>query len=222
MTCKKISMLKLFVSLIVALSVAWAAQAAPPQRVIVMYKVAQGAQGRAAVEPQAARDVQNIHRIGLTRLHSTYDGADVLGFDREVADSDVDSLLTTLRANPNVAWAEKDQILRAVLTPNDTQYAQQWHYFESTAGINAPTAWDTSTGSGVVVAVIDTGYRPHADLVANILPGYDFISDTTVSNDGDGRDSDARDPGDWTAANQCQANTPLSTPVGTARIQPAQ
>jgi serine protease len=51
--------------------------------------------------------------------------------------------------------------------------------------------------------VLDTGYRPHADLVANIVGGYDFISDTFVSNDGDGRDSDARDPGDWQTPNQC-------------------
>jgi hypothetical protein len=39
----------------------------------------------------------------------------------------------------------------------------------------------------VVVGVVDTGYRPHADLAANILPGYDFISDTFVANDGNGR-----------------------------------
>ena len=27
--------------------------------------------------------------------------------------------------------------------------------------------------------------------------GYDFIGDTLVANDGDGRDADASDPGDW-------------------------
>ena len=49
----------------------------------------------------------------------------------------------------------------------------------------------------------DSGRTNHSDLNANILPGYDFISDTMVSNDGDGRDSDPSDPGDWVAANQC-------------------
>src|SRR4029077_14179729 len=37
----------------------------------------------------------------------------------------------------------------------------------------------------------------HADLRGRILPGYDMISDVGVANDGDGRDPDARDPGDW-------------------------
>ena len=52
------------------------------------------------------------------------------------------------------------------------------------------------TRAGVRVAVIDTGYRPHADLAANIVGGYDFIADTATANDGNGRDADARDPGD--------------------------
>ena len=48
--------------------------------------------------------------------------------------------------------------------------------------------------------MLDTGITNHSDLNANILPGYDFIVDTTVSNDGNGRDSDASDPGDWVTA----------------------
>jgi subtilisin family serine protease len=62
----------------------------------------------------------------------------------------------------------------------------------------------------VVVGVIDTGYRPHKDLVGNILPGYDMISDTGVSQDGDGRDSDASDPGDWAPAGVCYSSHPGS------------
>ena len=46
----------------------------------------------------------------------------------------------------------------------------------------------------------DTGYRPHVDLAANILPGYDFISTTDISNDGEGRHPDASDPGDAVVA----------------------
>ncbi|GAB0109975.1 hypothetical protein PA7559_12430 [Pseudoalteromonas distincta] len=90
--------------------------------------------------------------------------------------------------------------------PNDPRFDDQWHYYEQTGGLNLPTAWDTATGSGVVVAVLDTGYRPHADLDANILPGYDMISNLSVANDGDGRDTDARDPGDAVATNECGTN----------------
>lgn len=85
-------------------------------------------------------------------------------------------------------------------------------------GTNMELAWNSNTGSSnVVVAVIDTGIVNHTDLngVANadiyvpagrFLAGYDFISSDVgagtlpanfVANDGDGRDADASDPGDW-------------------------
>ena len=65
----------------------------------------------------------------------------------------------------------------------------------TTGGLRLPTAWDKPTGTGVNVAVIDTGYRPHADLSGQILAGYDFICTATIANDGNGRDSDASDTG---------------------------
>jgi serine protease len=63
----------------------------------------------------------------------------------------------------------------------------------------------------VTVAVIDTGYVAHSDLAANIVGGYDFIADTAVANDGNGRDSNPADPGDWTAAGECAAGDPAGT-----------
>jgi serine protease len=54
-----------------------------------------------------------------------------------------------------------------------------------------------------VVAVIDTGITSHADLSANIVAGYDFISDATAARDGNGRDNDPQDQGDWFAAGEC-------------------
>ena len=131
--------------------------------------------------------------------------------DRRLSLAEAEQLARDIVASdPNVEYAEPDRILRHTLTPNDPRYNEQWHYFEAAGGINAPPAWDKSTGTGVVVAVIDTGYRPHADLAANILPGYDFISDTFVANDGNVRDSDASDPGDWINAGECGPGDPAA------------
>ena len=102
----------------------------------------------------------------------------------------------------DVEYAEPDRILRHTATPNDPQYTNQWHY-KDTWGINAPGAWDITTGSSdVVVAVIDTGITNHVDLSGRTLPGYDFISDAFVANDGNVRDGDPSDPGDWITASE--------------------
>lgn len=64
-------------------------------------------------------------------------------------------------------------------------------------------AWGTTRGKGVTVAVLDSGITAHPDLDANVLPGYDFIAESAFSNDGNGRDSDPTDAGNWTVDNQC-------------------
>ena len=115
-----------------------------------------------------------------------------------------------LSNSPAVAHIEEDAIMRAFAAPNDPLYDDQWHYFDQQAGINLPNAWERSTGKGVTVAVLDTGYRPHEDLVGNLLPGYDMITETFYSVDGDGRDSDARDPGDRMEQGECDGSYPPS------------
>ncbi len=57
-----------------------------------------------------------------------------------------------------------------VAAANDPLLSEQW----GTWTINAPAAWSTATGNGVVVAVIDSGSGPHPDLDANLLPGMDL------------------------------------------------
>jgi serine protease len=177
----------------------------PPQRVIVKWR----AQIGVATRPMAARQaISNAEaRFGVTTasVRTIATGAEVLRLGQRVTPAELRAFIATVAANPAVEYAEEDRLLQAVLTPNDARFNEQWHYFETTAGVNAPLAWDIVTGAGVTVGVIDTGYRPHADLAANIVGGYDFISDAAIANDGDGRDADAQDPGDWTEAGQCDA-----------------
>lgn len=145
----------------------------------------------------------------LKESHAIATGARIFKLNRKVALADAAQLAADLMArDPSVEYAEPDRMMHAFLTPNDSRYSEQWDLYEATGGINMPAAWDKSTGSGVRVAIIDTGYRPHADLSGQFVAGYDFISDTAVSNDGNGRDSDASDPGDWTAAGECGSGYP--------------
>ena len=120
--------------------------------------------------------------------------------------------LARLRADPRVEYAEPDERRHVLATPNDTLFSGQWH-LQSTAvaAVDAVDAWDLTAGSaGVVIADLDTGVRfEHPDLrgtTANhLLAGYDMIGGDSqgnflTANDGDGRDPDASDPGDWVSA----------------------
>ncbi len=141
--------------------------------------------------------------VGVRHFRRMSLGADVIRSDRKLDRVDAETLMRQIAADPNVEYVEVDIRLYPLLTPNDTRYADQWHYFGATAGINLPAAWDKSTGSGIVVAVVDTGSTPHSDLDANTVAGYDFITNTTTSQDGNGRDNNPNDPGDWFTNSAC-------------------
>jgi serine protease len=111
-----------------------------------------------------------------------------------------------LKMDPNVEYAEPDDWVQPYFTPNDQYFFALWHYaspLSAAGGANFPAAWDISRGQGVIVAVVDTGVVNHPDLSANMIAGYDFITSTISANDGDGRDADASDPGDWRTALDC-------------------
>ncbi|WP_333607482.1 S8 family peptidase [Arsukibacterium sp.] len=195
----------------------------PVTRVIVKYKdnhsermsqqlpVSVGALRRAARMQEKAERFSNRagKRVRFIR-ETALERHAVFGADRQLSKRETATLLAELAADDEVEYVEEDQLLQAAFTPNDTNYTNQWHYYENTGGLRAPAAWDKATGQGVVVAVLDTGFRPHIDLNANLLPGYDMISDAFIGNDGNGRDNDARDPGDWTNAGECGNGQPTS------------
>jgi serine protease len=160
-------------------------------------------------------------RAGMPLAHIRVMSGDaqVLALPARMPLAEVEALTKSLAVDPVVEYAEPDRRMFIALVPNDALYGNQWHYKApgvEIGGANLPLAWDITTGSAsIVVAVIDTGLRPHADIDSNILdgsgrvvPGYDFIHDPLVANDGDGgdadptsdRDADPSDPGDWITA----------------------
>lgn len=142
--------------------------------------------------------------LPLEEVRSTASGARVLQTPEALEGAEADELIARLEADPAVAYAEPDTILYpAAADPNDEFYAQQWNLWDYDFGIRAADAWGASRGDGVVVAVVDTGITGHPDLDANVLPGYDMIADAADARDGNGRDANARDEGDWVAANSC-------------------
>ncbi len=128
-------------------------------------------------------------------------------------------LAAQLATDPEVEWAVPDQRRyvkaltndpflvdnQAVITPAVGQWYLRAPDATAVSAINAVGAWDRTTGSPLVtVAVIDTGVRNHVELAPKLHPGYDFIHDDAVANDGGGgRDADASDPGDFELSTSC-------------------
>jgi serine protease len=171
-----------------------------PVRLIV--RLTQGAVKSALTPKARIAKLATDTGVSLTHVRSMALGADVVTVDGSAAAEEV---AARLAADPDVDYAVVDHRVHAMqagrAAVNDT-YAQEQHYLaNSSTGISAYDAWTVTQGSpNIVVAVIDTGYRPHAAMVGRFLPGYDMISDPETANDGDGRDPDALDPGDWVTA----------------------
>lgn len=110
--------------------------------------------------------------------------------------------ITNDRGSVTVGPISATFTLAAAVTANDPFFTNQWHLksgLSNPYGMKVIDAWATESGSpDIYVAVLDTGITNHPDLDANVVAGYDMISDNTSSHDGQsGRDSDPSDPGDW-------------------------
>lgn len=154
--------------------------------------------GRANAWGAAARQ----QGVSVRELRALATGGTLIASDKALSDQAARDFMDAIVASGAVNAVEPDARMTAVLSPNDTRYGEQWD-FTGANGMRIPGAWDVSTGAGATVAVIDTGITAHPDLDANVLPGYDFVSDATAARDGNGRDSNAQDQGDWYAGGEC-------------------
>jgi len=160
-----------------------------------------GAATQAVVET-TADDVQSLaQRSNVALSHSRRVTTGLHLMQITTQGESADAVMARLRADPAVESVDVDQRRYPHATmPNDPLFANQWYEQNNQpSAIDAITAWDSTTGrTDIVIADLDTGIRfDHPDLSAKLLKGYDFITDPTVANDGDGRDADASDPGDW-------------------------
>ena len=179
------------------------------------------------------KSVDDLFKIKTNYVRTTAQKATVVTLSSKLTAEQAEKYMATLSSNPSVASVEPDLLRRStartrtattskvaqvaqasqasnqVVAPNDTLYPQQWN-LHGTKGISAPEAWKTTQGAGVTVAVIDSGIVKHPDLDANVLPGYDFITEPSIARDGNGRDSDPTDQGNWEEAGVCGADAEAS------------
>lgn len=113
------------------------------------------------------------------RAHSIGEGIAVVEVP---AGEDALSVVTSLRSRSGLTFAEPDVV--RTISANDPYIAYQW----GLERIGAPSAWDSGeAGSGVVVAVVDTGVSADgADGFSSLLVGKDYVDDDADADDENG------------------------------------
>lgn len=148
-------------------NVSTADESIPTDQIIIKYK-----SGTVADRlPTQASQMQRLTQVAgtsITYLREMSGKAHVLRLAVPLPFAHAEAISKKLMELPEVEYAEADMLAFPTLTPNDTLYTNQWDLF-GTWGINAPSAWDVTTGSSsLVVAVIDTGITNHVDLNGRI------------------------------------------------------
>lgn len=177
----------------------------PTDRIIVKFKDETDTSQEEPLSEERMSALNEKVGFPLRLFRAMTDGAQVMMLPEKLPLEEVRTISETLMTLPDVEYAEPDARMYHTLIPNDPQYGSQWHYSGS-YGINLPAAWDITTGSNsIVVAVVDTGITSHSEFSGRVVQGYDFISYALDGNDGDARDSDASDPGDWVTLAESQS-----------------
>jgi len=144
----------------------------------------------------------SIGKIGGTRVHIV-----------NVPPGNEEAAVKRLQADPAVKFAEVDRLISAAGTANDPYYTSEWHLPD----IGAPTAWNYATGSGVTIAILDTGVDgTHPDLASQMVPGWNFYNNSSNTADSNGHGTAVA----GAAAAATNNAVGVSSVAGGARIMP--
>jgi len=156
-----------------------------PGELVVKYKTGRTATTRAVVRARYGAQLRRAlpsSKLELWQLTDT--------------NASVQSVAGRVAADNAVAYAEPNYIYTVDRTPNDPFYDEGLLWGLNNTGqfggtvdadIDAPEAWDFSTGGDVIVGVVDSGVDyTHPDLVSNMWRNPGEIPDDGIDNDNNG------------------------------------
>jgi serine protease len=151
----------------------------------------------------ALNQLQVTAGVALAESHAISNGAHIVIMQGSPDRQTLNQAISNIRGLSDVEYVEEDRLLSTQAVANDMYYGNLWAMHpvipvaspvpgsSGNYGADFESAWNTSTGAGVVVAVVDTGITPHVDIVGTsgtispatgnlVSPGYDFISDCRI------------------------------------------
>ena len=140
------------------------------------------AKGRLLVGPRAGLSdrefdkvlkSQNARSKGRFKQTNTHVIELPAGVDEVVA-------MAALKRDRRLKYVELDMAVAPSVSVNDPSYLKSW----ALPKIQTPSAWDIAKGSGVVIAILDTGVDgSHPDLAANMVPGWNMYDNNADTSD---------------------------------------
>ncbi len=123
------------------------------------------------------------------------------------------ALAQALARNPHIKFAEVDAFVPPSSTANDTYFPNAWHLSKT----GTTTAWDSSKGGGVTIAILDSGVdATHPDLAGKLVAGYNFFDGNTNTADVYGHGTKAA----GTAAAMTNNSAGVSAVAADSKIMP--
>ena len=161
--------------------------------------------------------IKSMPPLRIAERRAVGASAQLMRFERPMTAAQAQVVAAQLAQRADVAWIApntRERRLQAANAPTDPLFGGtdgQW-WLQPVAGSDGllkeqrlrgvpgfQTVWTSVTtgSSNSVIAVLDSGIVDHPDLAGKIILGYDMVSEVEFSNDGNGRDADPSDPGDW-------------------------
>jgi len=150
--------------------------------------------------PRSAAYQRQVQRVGerfpqrTARARAGLTAPDLSNvFVLELGSKAVAEAVAAFAADPDVEYAEPDHQVETTAAPDDPYFHSNGSWGKSFADLwglhatDAESAWDASTGDGILVAVIDTGIdHRHPELKSKLWTNTGEIPRNGVDDDGNG------------------------------------
>jgi thermitase len=120
----------------------------------------------------------DVHQRHGGKLEGVIPGIDVQVV--KIPENKVKDEVKAYKGEASVEFVEPDYIAKAIFTPDDPYFGNQWGMTQ----IQAPDAWNITQGASEVrIAICDTGIdQNHEDLAAKIVANRNFTRSRTVDD----------------------------------------